>query len=520
MSWRPPARRPLVGFRAADLSWTDTDVLIVGSGASALRAAVELKGRRLLVLTKQGRTDASTNFAQGGVAAAQDAADLEAHARDTLDCGRGLCDEAVVRAILAEGAECVRELIGWGARFDRDLAMEGGHSRRRIHHRGDRTGAEIERVLLSRVGRAKLVEGAFVIDLLVRGGRCLGALAWHPRRGLSGIRARAVILATGGAGQVFRETTNPAVATGDGMAIAYRAGAELMDMEMMQFHPTVLYLAGAPRVLITEAVRGNGGVLRDARGRAFMKDYHPRGDLAPRDVVSRSLIRHMVRHGDTEVFLDVRKLRGGFPGLRDVCRHYQLGDRIPVRPAAHYMIGGVRTDASGRTSIRGLFAIGEACASGFHGANRLASNSLLECLAMGRRTGRLAAEQGGAMPSARGLRARRMPDWEPDMDADDLRRSLQSVMWRHVGIERERASLERAIDRINWWSDFALRHEFRSAAGWELQNLLTVAGMTAASAAARTESRGVHLRTDYPKPRDRVWGGRHVAIRRGLPAAT
>lgn len=515
MRWRPPARRPLVGFRAADLDWIDADVLVVGSGASALRAAVELRGRRLLVLTKQGRTDANTNVAQGGVAAAQDAADLDAHVADTLDCGRGLCDEAVVRQILAEGADCVRELIGWGARFDRDLAMEGGHSRRRIHHRGDQTGAEIERALLSRVGRAKLVEGAFVIDLLVRSGRCVGALAWHPRGGLRGIRARSVILATGGAGQVFRETTNPAVATGDGIAIAYRAGAELMDMELMQFHPTVLYLAGAPRVLITEAVRGAGGVLRDARGRAFMKDYHVRGDLAPRDIVSRSMIRHMVRHGDTEVFLDVRRLRGDFPGLRTLVRRYGLGGSIPVRPAAHYMIGGVRTDASGRTSLRNLFAVGEVCASGFHGANRLASNSLLECLAMGRRTGRLAAEEGGPLPSIRGLRARRLPDWEPDIDVDDLRRSLQSVMWRHVGIERDGASLDRAIGRINWWSDYALRHEFRSADGWELQNLMTVAGMTAASAAARTESRGVHLRTDYPKPRDRAWGGRHLVVRRG-----
>lgn len=528
--WRPPARRCLVGFRGNDRRWLQTDVLIVGSGASALRAAVELTGRRVLVLTKKGTTDANTFHAQGGVAAALGGAgDLDSHVADTLDCGRGLCEPAVVRETLREGADCVRELIDWGARFDRrggdfDLAMEGGHSRRRIYHRGDRTGEEIERTLLKRLdtGKVRVVEDMFVVDLLVREGRCIGALAWDPVRGITGIRARTVILATGGAGQAFRETTNPPVATGDGIAMAFRAGAEVADMEFMQFHPTVLYLAGAPRHLITEAVRGAGALVRDARGDAFMKDYHPLAELAPRDVVSRSLMRHMVRHGDTEVFLDVRRVRRlvrEFPGLAGLCRKYGLDphrEPIPVRPAAHYLIGGIRTDASGRTSLRHLLAVGECSSSGFHGANRLASNSLLECLAMGRRAGRLAAEVRERPASVRGLAERGMAEWEPDMDMGDLRRSLQSLMWRHVGIERDGPPLQRAVERINWWSDYTLRHECRSVEGWEFQNLMTVSGLAAASAAARTESRGVHLRRDYGATRDGRWLRRVILSRKGL----
>jgi L-aspartate oxidase len=521
--WAAPARRPLIGYRASDLSWTDADVLIVGSGASALRAAVELKGRRVLVLTKSGRTDANTFHAQGGVAAALGSAeDFESHVADTLACGHDLCDPSVVRAILHEGAECVRELIDWGARFDRrdgafDLAMEGGHSRPRVYHRGDRTGEEIEHALLRRVrGRGvRLVEDCFVVDLVVREGRCIGALGWHPRLGPAGFRARAVILATGGAGQVYRETTNPPVATGDGIAMAFRAGAEVMDMEFVQFHPTVLYLAGASRVLITEAVRGAGAILRDARGAAFMKRYHPRAELAPRDVVSRAMMAHMVRHGETEVYLDltrVRRVRRDFPGLARLCARFALDpSRIPVRPAAHYLIGGIRTDASGRTSVRNLYAIGECACAAFHGANRLASNSLLECLAMGRRAGRLAAAATDRLGSVRGLAERRRAEWEPDMDRGDLRRSLQSLMWRNVGILRGGPALARAIERINWWSDYTLRHECRDPAGWELQNLMTVAGMMAASAARRTESRGVHQRSDFPRRRDRVWR-RHVIL--------
>lgn len=510
--WQFPPRRTLLPAGARPRRALDVDLLIIGTGAAALRAAAEVPRRRsALIVTKHRAIDSNTSKAQGGVAAAIAPGDTVAsHVRDTLETGRGLADPDVVRLFITEGAECVRELYGWGADFDPGFALEGGHSRSRVVHRGDRTGAEVGRVLLDRA-RGKLMEEAFAVDLVVEDGRCVGAVLW--KHGFIFVRAGATILATGGAGQVFRETTNPDVATGDGVAMAFRAGAELMDLEFMQFHPTALYLAGASRALISEAVRGAGAVIRDARGKTFLGAYDPRAELAPRDVVSRSILKHMIAHGDTEVYLDLTpipaaRLKRGFPGLCELCAEFGLNvrkDPIPVRPAAHYWIGGVRTDAWGATSIPGLFAAGECAATGFHGANRLASNSLLECLVMGRRAARRALamlDERGAAPARRRFTPPkgRHPAVEP-FDIGDLRSSLKSLMWRWAGVERSREGLEGAIERLSFWSSYALVREFGAPPGWELQNLLTVGGLIASAALLRQETRGVHFRADFPKAR-------------------
>lgn len=519
--------RYLVPFDLRKIRASETDIVIVGSGLAALRAAIEAASRaRVLVATKRDAMESNSRYAQGGIAAAIHEQDtLESHVADTLATGHGLNDERAVRMVITEGADAVRELIAWGARFDRrdgalSFALEGGHSRARVLHRGDETGLELERTLLRRARatrRISFLEGAFAVDVLTREGRACGVLL-HDGRGLRAVSAKAVILATGGAGQLFRETTNPAVATGDGIAMAWRAGAELMDLEFMQFHPTTLYLAGASRALVSEAVRGASGTLRDRRGRAFMKDYHPRGDLAPRDVVSRSMLQQMLKTGDTQVYLDIthipaREVRRQFPGLVAVCRSFGLDwtrRPIPVRPAAHYLIGGVKVDLDGRTNLPGLFAAGECAATGFHGANRLASNSLLECLVIGRRAGAAAASDGG--------RVRRDVAWSgrfhasAGLDLEDLLNSLRSVMWRQVGIERTGEGLADADERMTFWSSYVMKMGFESPAGWEVQNLLTLGTLMARGAERRTESRGVHFRADHPERDDRRWR-RHLVVR-------
>ena len=503
-------------------------VIVVGSGLAALRAAIEAAAStRVLVITKRELLESNSRYAQGGIAAAiheQDA--IESHIADTLATGWGISDERVVRSVLAEGTDAVREVIAWGAQFDRregalQFALEGGHSRARVLHRGDETGLELARTLLRKAKATRnlaFVENAFAVDLLTRDGACRGVLFYDGRQ-LRAALAGATVLATGGVGQIYRETTNPSIATGDGLAMAYRAGAELMDLEFMQFHPTTLYLAGASRALVSEAVRGASGTLRDRTGRAFMKDYHAMGDLAPRDVVSRSMLRQMLKTGDTQVYLDIthiprQEVMRQFPGLVALCRRFGVDwtrRPIPVRPAAHYMIGGIRADLDGRTSVPGLYAAGECAATGFHGANRLASNSLLECLVCGRRAGRHAAER----PRSKAVgdldfRHRFQP---PDgVDLDDLRNSLRSVMWREVGIEREGARLAEADERMSVWASYVMRIGFESPAGWELQNLVTVGTLMARCAARRDESRGVHYRVDCPKRDDRRWK-KHIVVK-------
>ena len=516
---------PLVPFDLRKLPSIETDVLIIGSGSAALRAAVEAarSRRRVAIVTKGRRTDCNSFYAQGGIAAAIAEHDTpESHIQDTMKVGCGLSDHEMVEVVVREGAERVRELLEWGAPFDREgrrlsFGLEGGHSKPRVLHRGDETGAMLENELLKHV-KTRILENCFALDLVVEAGVCWGAVVRDPKRGFLWIRARSTILATGGLGQIFRETTNPSVATGDGVAMAWRAGAELMDMEFMQFHPTTLYIAGATRALISEAVRGAGAILRDRRKRAFMKDYHQNAELAPRDIVSRSILHHMLDTKDTAVYLDCRRIPGlakKFPGLDRLCARFGLDpskDLIPVRPAAHYMVGGVRADAWGRTTLKNLFAAGECAAVGFHGANRLASNSLLECLVFGKRAGAVAAaEASGRIPDIRVRSPRR--EWKgAELDLEDIKASLRSVMWRNVGVERDRDGLRYAVDSIKFWSGYVLDAVFDEPGGWELQNMVTLGGLMAHSALWRRESRGVHFRRDYPRTDDKRFKS-HLVVR-------
>ena len=416
-------RRYLIPFRSQLLPHIFTDVLVIGGGVAGMRAAIEasLSGD-VILLHKEKLELSNTNVAQGGIASAQrDDDSAEAHGVDTIDAGGGLCNEKIVETLVTEGPSQVEELLSWGMRFDRDeqgqlsYGREGGHRAHRILHTdGAATGVELVRCLGQRLKsspRVRIFDHCFALDFLTREvngirtsprgeGHVLGAITHHPRYGLQIIWAKATILATGGAGQVYRETTNPKVATGDGMAMAWRAGATIGDPEFMQFHPTTLYIAGASRSLISEAVRGEGAYLVDRQGRRFMDDYHEMAELAPRDVVSRAIADRLARSGEPAVFLDARHLGESFvqrfPNLTRTIRVYDLDpetDLIPVHPSAHYTIGGVWADIEGKTSLPGLYACGEAAGNGLHGANRLASNSLLEGLVLGKRAGHIAGQE-------------------------------------------------------------------------------------------------------------------------------
>ncbi|HZY89771.1 MAG TPA: L-aspartate oxidase [Gemmataceae bacterium] len=384
-------KRYLVRFGPKRTPHLFTDLLVIGGGIAGLRAALAAQpAMGVLVVTKDKVQQSNSTYAQGGIAAVRSPEDrFEDHIEDTLTAGAGLCDRAVVELVVREAPRQIDDLIDFGARFDEEPGIEGGHSYRRIVHAlGDATGFEVMRAIIERVRQAANVtvwDRTFTIDLLTDGGACVGALVARGKRGQFLVWAKQVVLASGGAGMVYRETTNPPVATGDGMAAAYRAGAQLRDMEFMQFHPTVLYVAGSARYLISEAVRGAGAYLRDKDGHRFMPEEDPRAELATRDVVSRAIFRCMERTQHPNVYLDLShldpdKVREHFPGIAKVCREFGIDvthDPVPVRPGAHYMVGGVTTDAEGRTTLPGLWAAGEVTSSGLHGANRLASNSLL-----------------------------------------------------------------------------------------------------------------------------------------------
>ncbi|MFO1094822.1 MAG: L-aspartate oxidase [Planctomycetaceae bacterium] len=512
-----------------------TDVLIIGAGIAGARAALAIDpASRVVVVTKDKVQVSNSAWAQGGIAGALDPEDTtRSHAEDTMIAGAGLCNRAVVDEVVNAAPELIRELVSYGARFDDHdgalaLTLEGGHSHRRVAHAlGDATGAEVMRALIARVRSEQSIdvwEQTFTIDLLTHEGVCRGALVWNASHGKTFVWAKQTILATGGAGRLYRETTNSDVATADGQAAAFRAGAELRDMEMMQFHPTVLYIAGSSRHLISEAVRGEGAYLVDAAGYRFMQDYDPRGELAPRDIVSRAITEQMAKTASPCVYLDLRhipvaRVAERFPNIGLVCREFGLDlahDRIPVRPGAHYMIGGLTIDLDGRTTIPGLWAAGEVTSSGLHGANRLASNSLLEGLYFGRRCGQLAsaaAQQQGDSFRAVPLSSEGMTSQKEDeeLDLGDVRNSLTALMWRQVGIRRDDAGLRQATEQVEFWDRYVGSREFNAVAGWELQNMLLAARLMIVSALARTESRGVHFRSDFPQPSPEM-AGQHVAL--------
>ena len=504
------------------------DVLIIGGGLAGLRAALAVPPNlSVLIITKDRLRESNSHYAQGGIAGVMDEADsFQSHVDDTLTAGGNLCDREIVEMVIRQGPRRIEELIRWGARFDSEgdggeltLGREGGHSYHRIvHARGDATGAEIIRAMIKHtrtVEHVDIWENAFTVDLLTAEGRCRGAMVVDDTGRRIAVWAKQTIVCTGGAGQVYRETTNPPVATGDGAAAAYRAGATLRDMEFVQFHPTVLYIAGSSRSLITEAVRGEGAYLRDAQGHRFMPDYDDRHELAPRDVVSQSIVRQMTATKSTNVFLDLSHLdadhvRRRFPGIAEACRKFGLDiavDPIPVRPGAHYVVGGLTVDRQGQTSLPGLLAAGEATSSGLHGANRLASNSLLEGLVYGAVAGeqasRQAAEQSTDMRVIR-IKSSLSEPGEP-IDVADVKASLKSTMGRLVTVERDEEGLREAEDLIESLASYVMHHAFGTPVGWELQNLLTVSSMITAAARARTESRGVHFRTDHPERDDENW---------------
>lgn len=535
-------RRYLIPFRSSLLPQIFTDVLVIGTGVAGLRAAVAAAeaGRECIVVTKTGEADEDSNtaWAQGGIAAVVDAADsTESHIADTLAAGADLCDEPAVRTIIEGGPARIRELINWGMRFDLEggtlaLGQEGAHSRPRILHAdGDATGRELARCLLARaksLDKVRVFTRCFALDLVTPsaepGSPVMGAITHHPRYGLQVIWARGTILAAGGAGMVYRETTNPRSATADGLAMAYRAGAQVADLAFIQFHPTTLYLAGRPRSLITEAVRGEGALLLDQSGHRFMPDVHPMAELAPRDVVSRAIVQRLATHGGTHVLLDVRGIRNfaaRFPGIAALLKSVDLDpsrDLIPVNPAAHYTIGGVVTDERGRTNIPGLFAVGEVASTGLHGANRLASNSLLEGLVMGEIAGREAAgactpgapgANGAAAGGGGGVPPAPVPiisdiriSEQGELDLPDVISSLRSAMWRNAGIERSGPRLAGVREMIDFWARYTLDKIFDSPEGWQTQNMLLAAALTARSAHWREESRGCHWRSDFTAPRE------------------
>jgi L-aspartate oxidase len=533
--------RYLVSFGPKRVPHCFTDVLILGGGLAGLRAALAVDRRlAVTVVTKDDLQSSSSQWAQGGIAGVVDPEDrFDNHVADTLTAGCGLCHDDVVDAVIREAPGRIAELIAWGTRFDeRDgslaLGREGGHSHHRIVHAlGDATGREVMRAVIEqtrKLDNLAVWPETFTIDLVTHEGACRGALVWNPRHGKTLVWARRTILATGGAGQLYRESTNPPGASGDGMALAWRAGAELRDMEFMQFHPTVLYIAGGSRSLITEAVRGAGAHLVDKDGRRFMPEFDPRAELAPRDVVSRAITVVMHRTHHANVYLDLSHLDPTmvierFPGMAAICGQFGLDlarDRIPVRPGAHYMIGGVKVDDSGRTDIPGLFAAGEVTSSGLHGANRLASNSLLEGLVYGARAGETAAAEVLA-EAARGGDEFRVPSIaQPKASADggdagldlaDIRNSLRSLMWRHVGVERSGDSLAEALATVEGWCRYVLPQQFADPQGWQLQNMLEVARLMIRGAIRREETRGVHFRGDHPDT-SAAWRT-HIAWHRG-----
>ncbi len=524
-----PPRRYLVSFHPKVHPHYFTDVLVIGGGLAGLRAALAVDPKYdVLLICKTSITQSNSVNAQGGIASVWEEGDsFESHIADTLKAGGDLCDREIVEHVIRKGPEEVRKLIEIGTSFDRiegkiELGREGGHAHDRIIHAlGDSTGKEIIRAVVEEVRKRpniRIWENTFLLDLLTSEGTCRGAiLNWNKGNRKELVWAKQTILATGGLGQLYRETTNPDEATGDGIAVAYRAGAEVRDMEFIQFHPTVLYIAGSARSLITEAMRGEGAYLVDKNGYRFMLDYDSRGELAPRDVVARAIVSQMGKTNYSNVYLDVTHLKPSrvhkrFPGIVAQCEKFGLDitkEKIPVRPGAHYMMGGITVDHEGRSTLPGLWAAGEVASTGLHGANRLASNSLLDALVFGESCGRFSS--AAARAARDDYRVQPIFDQEEEtsqpsgtteeekIDLDDITNSLKSVMWRHAGVIRNAEGLDEAVENCRRLSNYVLGRQFDTAKGWELQNLLLLGQLVLQGALLREETRGAHNREDFPE---------------------
>jgi L-aspartate oxidase len=514
--------RYLIDFKLTDLPRIDKDVIVVGAGIAGLFTAIKAaETSKVIMITKKSMLDSNTRHAQGGIAAViSDEDSFAFHRQDTLIAGAGLCTSGAVDILVQEGPDGVRELIKMGTQFDIEngeyaLTKEGAHSHRRIlHANGDATGAEIVRALSEKAAAHPNIEiwnDHFVIDLITEENECYGAIVQKTSGERVFVCGKATILCTGGTGQLFRYTTNPDVATGDGVAIAYRAGAYIRDMEFIQFHPTSLCYPGAPRFLISEAVRGEGAVLRNIKGERFMSNYHPQLELAPRDVVARAIVSEMENTKSTFVYLDITHeskdlIKHRFPTIYEYCLQYGLDlttDWVPVAPAAHYMMGGVKTDLSGETSVKRLFACGEVSSTGVHGANRLASNSLSEAIVFGKRIVEAIAQLCEPVV--------------PDEIAYDTHRTsssitavverrlkLQKIMLRYAGLKRNIEGLVKGYEELRRQLPIFETH-LSKREEYEFTNLLVCALLTTHAAMERSESRGGHYREDFPERDDLVW---------------
>ena len=510
------------------------DFIVVGAGVAGLRAAIELAAAgKVLVLAKQELTESATQYAQGGIAVAlSDEDEISLHLQDTINAGDGIVNANAAHVLVEEGPDRIQELIDWGTQFDRKgtrltFTREAAHSRDRIlHAHGDSTGREIGRALYAKAATLKNIsfsEFEFTAGLHSEDGRVCGVKLINAAGETQPVTSNSVLLATGGAGHVYSNTTNPAVATADGVAMAFRAGAEISDMEFVQFHPTALYVHNAPRFLLSEALRGEGGVLRNAELHRFMTKYHEAGELAPRDVVARAIAHELevCRLKDPVVYLDLTHLKEAhikarFPRIYQTCLKHNVDitvDQIPIRPAAHYLMGGIRTDLQGRTNLLGLYAAGEAACTGVHGANRLASNSLLEGLVFGSRVGQAMREEK-SNPKPAAAEAEQLANADSEADTERFIREIQQLMWNNVGIVRTRQGLSDALKVLQEASSQVPPTTSRRKG--EAANIHTVALLITRSALARLESRGAHYRTDYPEHDDARFKKHSIVGQKGV----